>query len=107
MTASMSLTVSSLSGYGRVRRVTVSLPLVSELLAEPGTRYFLPGIDPDPAVIAGDPALVVKRRRGEAERRRRRAVPGHIDAALRIKASSFLIDGEAVIARADGMPDFR
>ena len=33
--------------------------------------------------------------------------PAIVDAALRIKASSFLIDGEAVIARADGMPDFR
>jgi bifunctional non-homologous end joining protein LigD len=29
-----------------------------------------------------------------------------VDAALRIKASSFLIDGEAVIARDDGTPDF-
>jgi ATP-dependent DNA ligase len=33
--------------------------------------------------------------------------PAIVDAALRIKASSFLIDGEAVIARDDGMPDFR
>ena len=30
-----------------------------------------------------------------------------VDAALRLKASSFLIDGEAVIARDDGTPDFR
>jgi bifunctional non-homologous end joining protein LigD len=29
-----------------------------------------------------------------------------VDAALRIKASSFLIDGEVVIARDDGTPDF-
>jgi bifunctional non-homologous end joining protein LigD len=29
-----------------------------------------------------------------------------VDAALRIKAASFLIDGEAVIARDDGTPDF-
>jgi bifunctional non-homologous end joining protein LigD len=33
--------------------------------------------------------------------------PAIVDAALRIKASSFLIDGEAVIARDDGTPDFR
>ena len=33
--------------------------------------------------------------------------PAIVDAALRIKASSFLLDGEAVIARDDGMPDFR
>jgi ATP-dependent DNA ligase len=33
--------------------------------------------------------------------------PAIVDAALRIKASSFLIDGEAVIARDDGMSDFR
>ena len=33
--------------------------------------------------------------------------PAIVDAALRIKASSFLIDGEAVIARDDGSPDFR
>jgi bifunctional non-homologous end joining protein LigD len=33
--------------------------------------------------------------------------PAIVDAALRIKAASFLIDGEAVIARDDGTPDFR
>ena len=33
--------------------------------------------------------------------------PAIVDAALRIKAQSFLIDGEAVIARDDGMSDFR
>jgi bifunctional non-homologous end joining protein LigD len=33
--------------------------------------------------------------------------PAIVDAAQRIKAQSFLIDGEAVIARADGMSDFR
>ena len=33
--------------------------------------------------------------------------PAIVEAALRIKAASFLIDGEAVIARDDGMPDFR
>jgi ATP-dependent DNA ligase len=32
--------------------------------------------------------------------------PAIIDAALRIKAESFLIDGEAVIARDVGTPDF-
>jgi ATP-dependent DNA ligase len=32
--------------------------------------------------------------------------PAIVDAADRIKASSFLIDGEAVIARDDGTPDF-
>jgi bifunctional non-homologous end joining protein LigD len=32
--------------------------------------------------------------------------PAIVDAALRIKASSFLIDGEVVIARDDGTPDF-
>ncbi len=32
--------------------------------------------------------------------------PAIVDAALRIKAQSFLIDGEAVIARDDGTPDF-
>jgi bifunctional non-homologous end joining protein LigD len=32
--------------------------------------------------------------------------PAIVDAALRIKTSSFLIDGEAVIARDDGTPDF-
>ena len=32
--------------------------------------------------------------------------PAIVDAALRIKASAFLIDGEAVIARDDGTPDF-
>ena len=29
-----------------------------------------------------------------------------VDAALRLKASSFLLDGEVVIARDDGTPDF-
>jgi bifunctional non-homologous end joining protein LigD len=33
--------------------------------------------------------------------------PAIVDAANRIKAMSFLIDGEAVIARDDGTPDFR
>jgi bifunctional non-homologous end joining protein LigD len=33
--------------------------------------------------------------------------PAIVDAALRIKAASFLIDGEAVIISDDGMPDFR
>ena len=33
--------------------------------------------------------------------------PTIVDAALRIKAQSFLIDGEAVIVRDDGTPDFR
>ena len=32
--------------------------------------------------------------------------PAIVDAALRIKAQSFLIDGEAVTARDDGTPDF-
>ena len=32
--------------------------------------------------------------------------PAIVDAALHLKASSFLIDGEAVIARDDGTPDF-
>ena len=32
--------------------------------------------------------------------------PSIVDAALRITAASFLIDGEAVIAREDGTPDF-
>jgi bifunctional non-homologous end joining protein LigD len=32
--------------------------------------------------------------------------PAIVDAAARIKAQSFLIDGEIVIARDDGMPDF-
>jgi ATP-dependent DNA ligase len=31
--------------------------------------------------------------------------PAIIDATLRIKASSFLIDGDAVITRDDGTPD--
>jgi bifunctional non-homologous end joining protein LigD len=33
--------------------------------------------------------------------------PAIVEAACRIQASSFLIDGEAVIARDDGTPDFR
>ena len=33
--------------------------------------------------------------------------PAIVAAALRIKAKSFLLDGEAVIERADGTPDFR
>ena len=33
--------------------------------------------------------------------------PAIVDAALRLKAQSFLIDGEAVITSADGMSDFR
>src|SRR5580693_2642994 len=33
--------------------------------------------------------------------------PAIVAAALLIKATSFLIDGEVVIARDDGMPDFR
>ena len=33
--------------------------------------------------------------------------PAIVDAASRIKAQSFLIDGEAMIARDDGTPDFR
>jgi ATP-dependent DNA ligase len=32
--------------------------------------------------------------------------PAIVDAAHRIKATSFLMDGEAVIARDDGAPDF-
>jgi bifunctional non-homologous end joining protein LigD len=32
--------------------------------------------------------------------------PAIVDAALHLKASSFLIDGDAVIARDDGTPDF-
>jgi hypothetical protein len=32
--------------------------------------------------------------------------PAIVDATSRIKAQSFLIDGEAVIARDDGTPDF-
>ena len=32
--------------------------------------------------------------------------PAIVDAALNLKASSFLIDGEAVVARDDGTPDF-
>ena len=32
--------------------------------------------------------------------------PAIVDAAARLKASSFLIDGEAVIAHDDGTPDF-
>src|SRR6185295_12725716 len=32
--------------------------------------------------------------------------PAIVDAALRVKAQSFLIDGEAVIARDDGTSDF-
>jgi bifunctional non-homologous end joining protein LigD len=32
--------------------------------------------------------------------------PAIVDAALRLKAQSFLIDGEVVIARDDGTPDF-
>jgi ATP-dependent DNA ligase len=32
--------------------------------------------------------------------------PAIVDAALGIKAASFLIDGEAVVARSDGSPDF-
>jgi ATP-dependent DNA ligase len=32
--------------------------------------------------------------------------PAIVDAASRIKAASFLIDGEAVIANEDGTPDF-
>ena len=32
--------------------------------------------------------------------------PAIVDAAIRIKAASFLIDGEVVIARDDGTPDF-
>jgi bifunctional non-homologous end joining protein LigD len=33
--------------------------------------------------------------------------PAIVENAHRIKASSFLIDGEVVIARDDGTPDFR
>ena len=33
-------------------------------------------------------------------------IPAVVDAAIRIKATSFLIDGEVVIARDDGTPDF-
>jgi ATP-dependent DNA ligase len=36
----------------------------------------------------------------------RTGFPAIVDAALRIKTSSFLIDGEVVIARDDGTPDF-
>ena len=34
------------------------------------------------------------------------AFPAIVEAALRVKATSFLIDGEVVIARDDGTPDF-
>ena len=37
----------------------------------------------------------------------RRYFPAIVDAALKLKPMSFLIDGEAVIARDDGAPDFR
>jgi bifunctional non-homologous end joining protein LigD len=33
--------------------------------------------------------------------------PAIVDAALRVKATSFLIDGEAVVIRDDGTPDFQ
>ena len=33
-------------------------------------------------------------------------LPGYVEAAARFKAQSFLIDGEVVIARDDGMLDF-
>ena len=33
--------------------------------------------------------------------------PAIVAAALRIKVTSFLLDGEVVIARPDGLPDFR
>ena len=33
--------------------------------------------------------------------------PAIVDAAVRLKAQSFLIDGEAVITSDDGMSDFR
>ncbi len=32
--------------------------------------------------------------------------PAIVDAALRLKAKSFLIDGEAIVCRADGLSDF-
>ena len=34
-------------------------------------------------------------------------LPSIVEAAARLKAHSFLIDGEAVIAREDGISDFR
>ena len=51
MPAAMSVTVSTLSGYGKVRRHEVSVPLVTALL-EPPTRYAL----------SAEPALRAKRR---------------------------------------------
>ena len=47
------------------------------------------------------PASSAASRAAEANR-----FPAIVDAALRLKATSFLIDGEAVIAHDDGTPDF-
>ena len=40
--------VKSLSGYGRVRRDVVTLPLVTALLDEPGFKYLVLPYEPEP-----------------------------------------------------------
>jgi len=54
--AIMCLRVPILSGYAKVAHRIVSLPRIDELLADPGSRYFLP---PEPAAKPA-PAIVRK-----------------------------------------------
>jgi hypothetical protein len=68
MTGTMLISIAGLSGYARVRRIAVSLPLIPSLLEAP-TRFYLPG-QADPAAPV-DPPAVVKHRTYERERRRR------------------------------------
>ena len=60
MPAAMTLTVSTLSGYGKVRRQDVSVPLVTTLL-EPPSRYRLPA---EPATNPANWRISARGKRG-------------------------------------------
>ena len=68
MTGAMLISITGLTGYAKVRRLEISLPLVSALLEQP-SRFYLPG-QVDPAAPA-DPPAVIRHRLYERERRRR------------------------------------
>ena len=68
MTGTMLISVAGLTGFAKVRRLEISLPLVAALL-ESATRFYLPGAA-DPLAPA-DPPAVARHRLYERERRRR------------------------------------
>ena len=71
--------------HGRVRHVEIPLPLITALLEDAG-RYFLPGqIAP---ADADEPSGVIRRRRGEAERRRRARAFRDLEETRALKAAA-------------------